>query len=198
MNAGASIGFCCGSISKPTTAGSGHFGHLHHSKYVCTFFHLIYSHLASYYFVNQSRPLQQLTVHFPLRSHKQHHCTFNMCTCTSLLGNNGAQPGTSPLLSPYHPTTSANKMAVERVVWYLWGNSLDLAIPYNSDQSDCRVVMCYVLCPRCKYLYCSTVAALSEGAQRQFTCTTMYTQAETQVANVGTCTYIRRSMWKSS
>ena len=66
-------------------------------------------------------------------------------------------------------------MAAERVVWYLWANSLALAIPNNSGQSDRRLVMWYVLRPTCKYLHCSTVATLSEGAQRQFTCATMYT-----------------------
>ena len=29
-----------------------------------------------------------------------------------------------------------NKMATERVVWYLWADSLVLAIPNNSGQSD--------------------------------------------------------------
>ena len=33
-------------------------------------------------------------------------------------------------------------MAVERVVWYVWADSLFHAIPNNSGQSDLRMVMC--------------------------------------------------------
>ena len=40
------------------------------------------------------------------------------------------------------PTTSANKMAAERVVWYLWANFLVLAIANNSGQSDRCMVTC--------------------------------------------------------
>ena len=41
-----------------------------------------------------------------------------------------------------HSTISANKMAAERVVWSLWADSLVLAIPNNSGQSDLPLVTC--------------------------------------------------------
>ena len=47
---------------------------------------------------------------------------------------------TTLVLFPSHP--SANKIATERVVWYLWGNSLVLAIPNDAGQSDHCIVTC--------------------------------------------------------
>ena len=45
-------------------------------------------------------------------------------------------PALLSMQSRSHPTTSANKMATERVVWYLWADSLVLAILNNSGQSE--------------------------------------------------------------
>lgn len=95
---GFCCGFCCGFISKPTTAGSGHFNHLHHSKYI--YLLSFDRHFARYKLLCKSVVTFTATdcVHFPWRSHANSTSAhYTMYTCTSPLGNSGAQPGSSPL-----------------------------------------------------------------------------------------------------
>ena len=72
-----------------------------------------------------------------------HHPTYVVCYLITTV----CWVGCYALLCIYscsssQPTTSANKMVAERMVWYLWANSLVLAIPKNSGQSDQCMVTC--------------------------------------------------------
>ena len=59
----------------------------------------------------------------------------------SLTGSHTVHRHCATLVSfPSYPST--NKMAAETVVWYLWADSLVLAISNNAAQSDCCIIMC--------------------------------------------------------